>query len=339
MGDRRDGPVTPEGRTELAAVVMERAVAAGMGDRVRADAPIGRESWYRAGGDATLCLDAVYLRDLTAIAGLVDGTGLPVALIGAGSNLLVADAGFDGLAVRLSKEGASEFVGLDVIGPADRSADSPIQLHVGAAWFLPDLARRCAELELAGLEWTAGIPGTVGGAIRMNAGVEKDTTEVRHSLLSATVTDLRTGVVARRSAEEFGFAYRHSEVAAYQAVTSAVFAVRPGERSQIEAENQRRLRHRREAQETVRTAGSVWRNPEGDSAYRVILDSGCAGLRIGSAQISPKHANFIVVDKGGRADDVYRLMVETRRRVFVERGVQLHAETVLLGYSPLDLVG
>lgn len=338
--------MTPADREELTRLLIGRAQSLGLVERLVLDAPIGRESWYRAGGAALGCLEATASGDLGAVHALVAGTGLPVVMVGAGSNLLVADAGFDGLVVRLARTEGSEFVGLTVqsaegsaLGEGEQQAHESVTIEAGGAWFLPELARRCAELALSGLEWTAGIPGTVGGAVRMNAGVQRDVTEVRHCLVSAEVVDLTDGSTSRRSAEELGFSYRHSDLRPAEAVVGAAFAVRPGLREDIEAENQRRLRHRREAQETVRTAGSVWRNPQGASAYELVRAAGCAALRIGSAQVSPKHANFIIVDKGGAADDVYRLMIEISRRVVVECGVRLHAETVLLGYTPVDQVG
>ena len=316
---------------EIAAVIRSRC-SDDLATRIRFEHDLGNDTWYRVGGRASAVLDARDAADLCAVAQLVGGTDVPVAVVGKGSNLLVADRGFAGLVVRLSSAVGAAFQTFD----ADLAAGT---LSVGAAWFMPELARKCAKEGIAGLEWIAGIPGTIGGAVRMNAGVEQGVNEVANYLIDVEVIDVIHGTSATKTADECQFGYRSSAIASSETVVSAQFHIHAGLSAEIEAENKRRIAHRKEKQETLRTAGSVWRNPEGRSAWEVIETAGCAGLRIGSAQISDKHANFIVTDKGGCADDVYRLMVETHRRVRASVGIDLHRETELLGYSSLDGMG
>lgn len=293
--------------------------------------PLGATTWYRVGGPAALTVTASHPDQLGVLSEAVIGTGLPVMVVGEGSNLLVADRGFDGVVLRLDR-GAGDGFGL--LDATDRV------VTVGGAVRMPDLARWAADHGLAGLEWMAGIPGSVGGAVRMNAGVARDTVEVRHRILDAVLFDLHTGTARTHTGDELAFAYRRSAVRGHQVVVSVRFALEPGDPERIRAENARHLEHRRTAQETVRTAGSVFTNPDpevsdGASAWQLIERAGCGGLRVGTASVSTRHANFFLADRDGFADDMYALMVEVRRRVHRHTGVLLHAETCLVGFPPL----
>ena len=312
----------PTDLDEVAARLTER-----LGDRVRLDASAARASWYRVGGPVAIWVDVASVDDLSALAAALDGSDVPLTVVGEGSNLLVTDAGYDGVIVHLDRAGAFGDVIFDDAGAA---------VTVGGAVRMPDLARRCAEAGHGGLSWMAGIPGSIGGAVRMNAGVRAGEVEVRHSLDWAELVDLGTGEVVRRPSEWFEFGYRRSRVGPNDVVTSARFRTQPGKPEDIAAENAVHLRHRRDFQETVRTAGSVWTNPPGSSAWQAVSDAGAQGLRVGTAQVSPKHANFIVADPGGAADDVHALMAQVRQMVHQHSGVVLEAETVMIGFPPFE---
>lgn len=316
---------------EVAAQLTER-----LGERVRLDASTARASWYRVGGPVAIWVDVASVDDLSAVAAAVGGSDLPLTVVGEGSNLLVAEAGYDGVFVHLDRDDAFGEVTFDDGLDDDGLDDDGAAVTAGGAVRMPDLARRCAEAGHGGLSWMAGIPGSVGGAVRMNAGVKAGEVEVRHSLDWAELVDLATGEVARHPNAWFEFGYRRSRVGPNDVVTAARFRTRPAEPADIAAENAVHLKHRRDYQETVRTAGSVWTNPPGLSAWQVVSDAGAQGLRVGTAQVSDKHANFIVADPGGAADDVYALMATVRRMVHQHSGIVLEAETVMIGFPPFE---
>lgn len=300
------------------------AAAAVLGDRARRDVPLGPLTTYRVGGAAALYLEVEGEDDLRLAAGAVAAGGLPVLVVGKGSNLLVADAGFPGLALVLGPA----FAAIDVEGTAVRA---------GGAASLPVLARRTAAAGLTGLEWAVGVPGSVGGAVRMNAGGHGS--DVAATLARVRVADLASGEDGEVAAADLRLGYRRSSVGPAQVVVRADFALVPGDRDRSEAEIAEIVRWRRTNQPGGQNAGSVFTNPPGDSAGRLIDAAGCKGLRVGSAHVSPKHANFIQADEGGSADDVLALMVEVRRRVAEHCGVHLVPETRLVGFrDPRPLV-
>jgi UDP-N-acetylmuramate dehydrogenase len=294
--------------------------AAVLGERARRDAPLGALTTYRVGGRAALLVEARDEDDLAAVARARRASGLPVLVVGRGSNLLVADAGFPGLAVTLG-EGFewTEFEGTRV--------------RAGGAVALPVLARRSAAAGLSGLEWAVGVPGSVGGAVRMNAGGHG--ADIRSVLVEARVFDLDAGeggkgVEAPASALAFG--YRRSAVTASQVVVAAEFAVAPGDRQAAEAKVAEIVRWRRARQPGGPNAGSVFTNPPGEAAGRLVEAAGLKGYRLGSAAVSTKHANFIQADEGGSADDVRTLIAFVRQQVRERTGVLLETEVHLVGY-------
>jgi UDP-N-acetylmuramate dehydrogenase len=202
----------------------------------------------------------------------------------------------------------------------------------GAAIPLPVLARRSAAAGRTGLEFYVGIPGSVGGAVRMNAGGHgRETADV---LVSAEVADLAgSGVTAERHLGALGFGYRHSALGPTEIVTGATFRVSAGEVATAEAEVAGIVRWRREHQPGGSNAGSVFANPPGDSAGRIIDSLGLKGLRVGGAVVSPKHANFFQAEPGATADDVRLLVLEVRRRVLAETGVALTPELRMVGFD------
>ena len=288
-----------------------------LGDRARRDHPLGPLTTYRVGGPAALYVEARSEDDLAAVARAVAASGLPALVVGRGSNLLVSDAGFPGIALSLG-EG---FATLDVDG---------LTVRAGGATTLPVLARRTAALGLTGLEWAVGVPGSVGGGVRMNAGGHGS--DISRTLVSARVFDLASGRVADRPAADLDLAYRHSAVGPTDVVVAARFALRSGDREASEREVAEIVRWRREHQPGGPNAGSVFTNPAGDSAGRLIEAAGLKGHRVGSAAVSTKHANFIQADSGGRADDVRTLMVVVQERVLQHSGIHLSPEVQLVGF-------
>jgi UDP-N-acetylmuramate dehydrogenase len=256
--------------------------------------------------------------DVAAVADAVHHTGVDVLVVGKGSNLLVADAGFDGLAVQLG----DAFATVEVQGTV---------VHAGAAAALPVVARRSVAAGLTGFEWAVGVPGSVGGAVRMNAGGHGS--DMASCLVRVRVLDLRSGEDDAVPASALDLAYRHSNVAPHQLVLGADLGLRRGDRAASEALLAEIVRWRREHQPGGPNAGSVFTNPPGDSAGRLIDAAGLKGFRIGTAEVSPKHANFIQADDGGSAGDVVAVMQEVQDRVHRASGVWLRPETRLVGFA------
>jgi UDP-N-acetylmuramate dehydrogenase len=318
--------VSPDGE---AADVVE-AVAARLGARARRAVPLAGYTTYRVGGPAALLVDLDDEADLAAVSAAVAGTPIPTLVVGRGSNLLVADAGFDGLVLVLGPG----WSGVDV----DRgSADRSTVVSAGGGASLPVVARQSAAAGLTGFEWAVGVPGSVGGAVRMNAGGHGS--DMAASLIRVRVLDLATGEDGWVPADRLRLSYRHSSIGPSQVVLAAELGLQPGDRARCEATIAEIVRWRRQHQPGGPNAGSVFTNPEGDSAGRLVEASGAKGLRVGSAQVSTKHANFIQVDKGGRAADVVALMADVQRRVADATGVHLVPETCLVGFdNPQPLI-
>lgn len=308
------------------AVIDEAAarLADRFGDRMERDFPLSPLSTYRVGGPAALSLEADDVADLHVLAEIVSETGIDVLVVGNGSNLLVAEAGFPGVAVRLG----DGFASVDIDGTT---------VVAGAAALLPVVARKTVEAGLTGFEWAVGVPGSIGGAVRMNAGGHGS--EMANSLVGVRVLDLRTGEDGEVPIADLALGYRRSSIAGAQVVVSASLALAHGDREAGKAELSEIVRWRRANQPGGQNAGSVFTNPPDDSAGRLIDVAGCKGLRVGTAVVSDKHANFIQADPGGSADDVVALMATVQERVEVETGVRLHPETVLVGFDRAEDAG
>ncbi len=291
-----------------------------LGAIARRHEPIGPRTTYRVGGAAALFVSIETDEDLEAVSAAVAATGVEVLPLGRGSNLLVSDAGFDGLCVTLGEP----FAGI-VIDPATCT------VRAGAAAHYPVLARQSAAAALSGMEWAVGIPGSVGGAVAMNAGGHGSQTADR--LRSARVLDLSSGAVQERPVGSLELGYRRSSLRRNELVLDAAFALSPGDTEASAAEIAGIVTWRREHQPGGRNAGSVFINPPGDSAGRLIEAAGLKGYRLGSAAVSDKHANFVQADLGGSADDVYRLVREVQRLVAARLGVELDTELRLIGFE------
>ena len=292
-----------------------------LGDRARLHHPLGPRTTYRVGGPAAVFLPVEDDTDLALAAAAVEATGVEVLVVGKGSNLLVADAGFPGLTIAL--------------GPAHATmAVEGATVITGAAADLPVVARRTAAGGLRGFEWAVGVPGSVGGAVRMNAGGHGS--DMAASLVRVRVLDLLTGHDGEVDAAALDLGYRRSLIGPAQVVIAAELRLEPGDPAAARAEVDEIVRWRRDHQPGGQNAGSIFTNPPGDAAGRLIDMAGCRGLRHGTAQVADKHANFIQSRPGGSADDVAALIAEVQRRVRAVTGVELHTEVRLVGFPPKD---
>lgn len=291
-----------------------------LGERIELDAPLGARTTYRVGGSATALLIAEDVKDLQAVADAVRETQTPVLVVGRGSNLLVADQGVDAVAVVLG-EG---FARVALIGE---------RVHAGGGALLPVVARRTAAAGLRGFEWAVGVPGSIGGAVRMNAGGHGS--EMAEVLERVHVFDLLSGDDSAVDIDELALGYRSSAVLPHQVVVSADLRLETGDVAGAEDEIAEIVRWRRTNQPGGANAGSVFTNPPEDSAGRLIEAVGAKGLRVRTAMVSEKHANFIQVDDGGSAADVVALMAQVRAKVEERFGVVLDVETRFAGFDPV----
>jgi UDP-N-acetylmuramate dehydrogenase len=298
------------------------AAADRLGPLASPGAPLAPRTTYRVGGAAALLVTIDTEAHLAAVGAAVAATGIDVLVVGKGSNLLVADSGFPGLAIVLGEA----FAAIEI---------HEATVRAGAAAALPVVARRTAAAGLRGFEWAVGVPGSVGGAVRMNAGGHGS--DLAASLTGVRVVDLRSGEDGWVPASALALGYRRSTVAPHHLVVEAELALVAGDAEAAASEVADIVAWRRANQPGGPNAGSVFTNPPGDSAGRLIDAAGAKGLRIGSAEVSTKHANFIQADPGGRADDVWALMAEVRRRVSDSTGVDLDVETRCIGFDrPAD---
>lgn len=290
-----------------------------VGDKIAVDVPMGALTTYRVGGRAAAMVVVDDHATLSAVAAAVAGTGIPVMTLGRGSNMLVADRGFDGLVVHM----AGDYAAINVV-------DETIVI-AGAAAKLPVVARTTVGYGLTGFEWAVGVPGSIGGAVRMNAGGHG--ADMRDALLDADIVDFAAGERRIVPAEELQLSYRHSALRTDELVVGCRLSLSPGDERKGKAEMAEIVQWRRDNQPGGQNAGSVFTNPDGDSAGRLIDTAGGKGLRVGSAEVSEKHANFIQADEGGSAADVLQVMIEVRTLVEYAHGVVLQPETHLVGFT------
>lgn len=294
----------------------ERLISRGA---LRRDVPLGPLTTYKAGGPARLFAE---VGDTDQLRELIDSgltTSTPVLVIGRGSNLVVADAGFDGLVITL----AGEFTDIAVAGDV---------VTAGAAAPLPRVARAAVDAGLAGLEFLVGIPGSVGGAVRQNAGCFG--VEVADRLITATIIDLHTGEGRDVSPQELGLSYRHSNVARHDLVVSARLRGEPGDPAASRELMREITRWRKEHQPGgTLNAGSVFKNPEGEAAGELIDRLGLKGMSVGGVSVSEKHANFFVADRDATAEDIHRLVQLVKDAVFARTGTKLEPEIQFVGFE------
>ncbi|MEO7826800.1 MAG: UDP-N-acetylmuramate dehydrogenase [Allosphingosinicella sp.] len=272
--------------------------------------------WFRTGGPAQWLVRPDGVEDLACFLADLD-PAVPVLPVGVGSNLIVRDGGVPGVVVRLPKAMSQVHV----------EADHRVRAGGGAMGIT--VASKARDSDIAGLEFLRGIPGTAGGAVRMNAGAYGR--EVADILLEATLV-LRDGRIETWPAERLRYTYRHSEVPEGAVVVEALFQGVPGERAVIGAEMDR-IAAEREASQPLRsrTGGSTFKNPAGTKAWKLIDEAGCRGLTIGDAQVSEKHCNFLLNLGKASSAEIEALGEEVRRRVLAHSGVMLEWEIQKVG--------
>lgn len=294
---------------------LDSAVFSPFRDRLRACVDLSRTNWFRVGGPAEWVFRPHDTQDLSAFLRCLP-SGVPVTVLGVGSNVIIRDGGIDGVVIKLGRG----FV---------EAAANGATITAGAGMLALNVSYYACEKSIAGLEFLSGIPGTVGGVIRMNGGAYG-------SDAAAVVIDVeiveRDGRIRRLTNQELGFSYRKSAFPSDAIVTSVTFQGAPGEKQDI---NQRiqSISEARESTQPIRsqTGGSTFKNPPGKKAWELIEAAGCRGLRIGGAQISEKHCNFMINTGGATAADLEKLGEEVRRRVKEKTGVELEWEIKRIG--------
>jgi UDP-N-acetylmuramate dehydrogenase len=288
------------------------------GDRVQTNVHLRDHTTYRVGGPASVLVEIEALEDLEILSrAMAVEEGIEVLPLGRGSNLVVADDGFRGVVVRLGPR----FSSLSGEGSA---------LVAGAAAPMPQVANRAARRGLAGMEFAVAIPGSVGGGVRMNAGAHGG--EVADHLGTATIFDLATGAHEDRPAGSLGFSYRRSNLTDRDLVVAVRWDLPQDEPEEIKRRTEANRKRRAETQPgAVQNAGSVFKNPPGDHAGRLVEAAGLKGFRVGGASVSELHANFFIAGEGSTARDVYELVHEVRTRVLDAFGVELETEIRFVG--------
>jgi UDP-N-acetylmuramate dehydrogenase len=280
------------------------------------DAPLAPLVWFKSGGTAEWLLEPADIEDLTAFLTELDPT-VPVMALGLGSNLIVRDGGVPGVVVRLGKAFAK----------IDRLDETTLRCGGGASGILVSSTARDAGI--AGLEFLRGIPGTVGGFVRMNGGAYGR--EVTDILVSARLV-LRSGELVEWPLDQFGYTYRHSDVPDGAVVVEAIFRGTPGDPQAIGAEMDAIARAREESQPLrSRTGGSTFKNPPGHKAWALVDAAGCRGLMVGGAQVSEKHCNFLLNLGSATSADIEALGEEVRRRVEAKTHISLEWEIQRVG--------
>ncbi len=283
--------------------------------RISRDAPLGGLTWFRVGGPAQVLFRPADEQDLSDFLAALPSE-VPVTVIGVGSNLLIRDGGVPGVVIRLA-------------GPFAKVLATDFSVHVGAAALDLTVAMTALDLSIAGLEFLSGVPGTMGGALRMNAGAFGG--EIKDVVTSARAMD-RRGKIHSLDAADLDLSYRHCGVPEDWIFLSADVQGRAGDKDAIAA-RMGEIRNARDASQPtrVRTGGSTFANPPGTRAWELIDRAGCRGLRLGGAQVSEKHCNFLINTGTATAADIENLGDEVRRRVQEQSGIDLRWEIRRIG--------
>jgi len=313
--------VTADDAGRVAEVLADR-----LSGPVGVDRPLAMLTTYRVGGPAAVYVEPSGLDDVVSLGHALrqlraEGLHVPVLSIGRGSNLVVSDSGWPGLVLRLAGDGFSRI---------ESTEDGSAGLSAGAGTPLPLLANWAARRGLGGVEFMIAIPGSVGGAVRMNAGAHGR--EMVDCLTSALIFNLDSAELLERDVVSLGYAYRTSNLTEEDIVLKATLHLRHDDPDAVRARMEAYRRHRAETQPgALQNAGSVFKNPPGDHAGRLVDAAGLKGFRIGGAAVSDLHANFFVASAGARAQDVYDLVHEVRRRVEDAFGIELTPEIKFAG--------
>jgi UDP-N-acetylmuramate dehydrogenase len=294
---------------------------------VETDHPLARFTTYRLGGPAALYVEPHDTGDLEVLGDVLrthglSGGRLPVLPLGRGSNMVISDAGWPGLVVRLG----DSFARIEPWSP-DASEHGA---RVGAAVSMPQVANWAARRGLSGFEWAISIPGSMGGGVKMNAGAHGG--EVGDVLVSATVLDLGSFTIRELEAAALDLSYRHSNLTPTDLVLEARLLFSPEDAAVVKARMEDYRKHRAATQPgALQNAGSVFKNPPGDSAGRLVEAAGLKGFSVGEARVSELHANFFIAGDGSRAQDVFDLVHAVKQRVLDGSGVELVPEIRFIG--------
>jgi UDP-N-acetylmuramate dehydrogenase len=298
------------------------ALAERFDERVRFDAPLAPATWWKIGGPADATIAANGVDDVAFVLRWCFKRKLPFFVLGAGSNVLVGDGGVRGLVLQLG----GAYADLDV-----RVEDGCVVARAGASASLPQLVAQAASLGAVGVDGLAGIPATVGGALRMNAGTDREIGEFVREVRVQTPAHPQPAPVW------VGFSYRRTTLARDAVVAGVTLAFACGDPAAVRERTQDRLVRRKATQPVaLPNAGSCFRNPPGDWAGRLIEAAGAKGWRCGGAEVSTLHANFIVNVDGAKALDVSTLLARVHRAVEAAFGVDLHLEVHLVGEFVAD---
>lgn len=283
-------------------------------------ASLSKHTWFGVGGPADVMFCPADQNDLVNFLKALP-KDIPLYTIGAGSNLLVRDGGMDGVVVNTTR----------FMNTIDRHDNI---LTVGTGVHDAEVARAAARLGLGGLEFLIGIPGTIGGGLRMNAGAYG--TEFKDIVISATAVD-RNGDLHTATPQEMGMAYRHSDAPLDWIFTEARLQAKPDEEENIRARMKEIVTNRGDAQpKGVRTGGSTFANPMPDKAWQLIDQAGCRGMQIGAAMVSEKHCNFLINTGGASAEDIEKLGETVRAKVAEKSGIELRWEIRRVGNPATD---
>jgi UDP-N-acetylmuramate dehydrogenase len=294
---------------------LETAAFMQFRERLRQKADLSRTNWFRVGGPAEWLFKPESVEDLSAFLAQLP-LDIPVTVLGVGSNVIVRDGGIDGVVIKLGRG----FVDINVKGDRIEAGGGALDLNVALV---------ASDAGIADLEFFSGIPGTIGGAVRMNGGAYgSDTASV---LIEADIV-LRNGTALHLPANKLGFGYRQSNLPPDAIVMRALLQGRAGNREEIRQRIQTITSTREQTQPVrARTGGSTFKNPEGYKAWELIERSGCRGLKIGGAEVSEKHCNFLINTGEATAADLENLGEEVRRRVHEKTGITLEWEIRRLG--------
>ena len=299
---------------------LARALEVELPGRVHRDRRLAPLTTYRLGGPAAVVVEPAGKEDVATTArALRSHDDVPVLVLGRGSNTVVSDEGWPGIVIHVG-------LGLSWIDAGDEEGE----VRAGAGTSMPQLANWGGRRGLTGLEFLVSIPGSVGGGVRMNAGAHGS--EIADRLAAASVLDLDTSTLAEVSVGELDMGYRRSALGPRHVVIEARFSLEPAPRAAIRERMESYRRHRAETQPgAALNAGSVFKNPPGDWAGRLVEAAGLKGFAVGGARVSEKHANFFVAGAGATAQDVFDLVHAVRAKVAAAAGIELEPEVGFAG--------
>ena len=284
-------------------------------ERIRPNADLSKTNWFRVGGPAEYLFKPEDAQDLSAFLKILP-RDIPVTVLGVGSNVIVRDGGIDGVVIKLGRHFA-------------QCSFNENCIETGAACLDVNVAHVAQENQRGGLEFLVGIPGTIGGAVRMNGGAYGN--DMAHMLIDAEIV-MRDGTIHTLTNKELGFVYRNSALPEGVIVTKARLRTMPANAEDIANAMQNITRSREDTQPIrARTGGSTFKNPEGHKAWELVDRAGCRGLTVGGAQVSEKHCNFLINTGDATAHDLEALGEEVRRRVQEHSGIMLEWEIKRIG--------